>query len=109
MTMQRFANPKAENVKKVVLVGFSILALMVGMYVYFVGKIVFDVVGRKTAQASILNLQSSLASNSTSYFQSMKGLDLASAANLGLTPSDDTQYASRPSDGDTAVGMVYNQ
>ena len=108
MTLNRFAHPKAQNVKTVVLAGFSVLALMVSMYVYFVGKIVFDVVGRKTAESSIRTLQSSISTNSMAYFQSMKGLDLASAATLGLTPSADTLYASRPSDGDTAVGMVYN-
>ena len=43
--IQDFALPKEHNVKTIVLVGLSLLAVMVSMYVYFVGKIVFDVVG----------------------------------------------------------------
>ena len=107
--IQDFALPKEQNVKTIVLAGLAVLAVMVSMYVYFVGKIVFDVVGRKTAESSIRTLQSSISTDSMAYFQSMKSLDLASAASLGLTPSSDTLYASRPSDTDTAVGMVYNQ
>lgn len=107
--IQELALPKTENAKTIVLAGLSILAVMVGMYVYFVGKIVFDVVGRSAAESSIRSLQSSLSTNSMAYLEGMKSVDLASAAGLGLTTSTDMLYATRTADtGAAAVGMVYN-
>ena len=106
--IQDFALPKEQNVKTIVLAGLAILALLVSMYVYFVGKIVFDVVGRRTAEASIRTLQSSIGANSLAYFQQMNTLDLATATSEGFAQSTDTLYASRPADTDTALGMVYN-
>ena len=85
-----------------------LLALMVSMYVYFVGKIVFDVVGRTNAESSIRSLQSSIGASSVAYFQAMGSLDLAMATSEGFDQSTDTLYASRPSDTDAALGMVYD-
>lgn len=101
--IQEFALPKQHNARQVVVIGGLILALMAGAYVYFVGKIVFDVVGRRTAEASIRTLQSSISASSMAYFQSIKTLDLAAAADAGLYESRDTLYASRPAQ---TVGML---
>ena len=108
--IQDFALPKERNVKTIVYAGLAILAIMVSMYVYFVGKIVFDVVGRKTAEASIRSLQSSISANSMAYLGQMKTLGLASAASVGLSEATNALYASRTADADTGteLGMVYN-
>ena len=106
--IQEFALPKEHNVKTIVYAGLAVLAVMVSMYVYFVGKIVFDVVGRRTAEASIRDMQSSISSGSMAYFQQLKTLDLAAATSDGLAQSTDTLYATRAADTDTALGMVYN-
>ena len=93
--IQEFALPKEKNVKGIVYAGLAILALSVSMYVYFVGKIVFDVVGRRTAEASIRASQSDISANASKYFASIKGLDISQAAALGLAVSNNAQYATR--------------
>ena len=93
--IQEFALPKQQYVKRIVYLGLAVLALSVSMYVYFVGKIVFDVVGRRTAEASIRASQSEISANSTKYFAKMKEVDVAQASGLGLAVSNDTLYATR--------------
>lgn len=93
--IQEFALPRERNVKKIVFAGLAVLSVMVAMYVYFVGKIVFDVVGRRTAEASIRTLQSSISGHSMAYLQEIKGLDLSAAAAAGLAESTDTLFANR--------------
>lgn len=101
--IQEFALPQERNVKKIVYAGLAVLAVMVSMYVYFVGKIVFDVVGRRTAEASIRTLQSSISGHSMAYLEQVKSLDLSAAAAAGLAESTDTLYASRQ----VATGVAY--
>jgi hypothetical protein len=105
--IQEFALPEERNVKTIMYAGLAVLAMLVSMYVYFVGKIVFDVVGRKTAETSIRGLQSSISANSMAYLGQMKTLDLATAESIGLSESHDTLYASRDANTGTALGMVY--
>lgn len=103
--IQDFALPKQSNAKRIVLSGLAVLALFVSMYMYFVGKIVFDVVGRRTAEASIKASQSSISSLAANYLNGIKSLDIAQANSVGLAVSHDTLYASRTSVAKT-VGMV---
>ena len=104
--IQALANPKQSNIRMIVLVGLSVLALVVSMYVYFVGRIVFDVVGRRTAEASIKSYKSSISSLAVNYLDKVKSLDITQAAAVGLTESRDTLYASRPAAAAT-VGMAH--
>ena len=89
--------------------GLCVLALSVSMYVYFVGKIVFDVVGRRTAEASIRASQSDISDNASKYFAAIKGLDIAQAETMGLAVSNDAQYATRSlaDAGAPAVAMAH--
>lgn len=100
--IESFALPKASNVRPVVLASLGILAVLVATYMYFVGKIVFDVVARRHAEASIRSTKSSVSSLEASYFEEMKGLDLDRAVALGLSESHNALYASR----DTSVGFL---
>lgn len=105
---QEFALPQQTNVKRIVWVGLSVLLCLVSLYVYFVGKIVFDVVGRRTAEASIRSSQSAISSASADYFNHLKTLTLAQAGSVGLTASKDTLYASRTVASGKTVGMLTN-
>lgn len=101
---QEFALPRQSNVKRIVWVGFAVLAVSVSLYVYFVGKIVFDVVGRRTAEASIRTSQSKISELAVVYYKQVKSLDISQAASAGLSLSHDTLYASRTAP--ATVGMV---
>ena len=103
---QEFALPRQQNVKRIVFVGLSILAVSVSMYVYLVGKIVFDVVGRRTAEASIRKDQSMMSELAVDYYKQVKSIDIADAASVGLVVSHDTLYASRTAVAVKTVGMV---
>ena len=107
LQFQEFAMPRQQNVTRVVWCGLAILALSVSMYVYLVGKIVFDVVGRRTAEASIRKSQSAISGLAVNYFKELKTLDIGSAASVGLAVSHDTLYASRTaSTAAKTVGML---
>ncbi len=89
--------------------GFSILALSVSMYVYFVGKIVFDVVAERSADSSIRIAQSAISSLEVDYYSKIKTITLADASGLGLSESHDTLYASRiDKNADTAFLLIRN-
>ena len=110
LTMNKFqavALP-SSNIKPIVLAGLAVLALLTSMYVYFVGKIVFDVVGRRTAESTIEMAQSSVSQLQVAYFDKTRTLTMADAASIGLTESHDTLYASRPDDSSNTVGMLTN-
>jgi len=92
---QELALKTEGNVKRTVVAALCILAVLVSMYVYFVGKIVFDVVGRRTAETSIRGAQSSISSLEVAYFNQLKTLDLAAATSIGLTETHAALYASR--------------
>jgi|GEM_PF-864154 len=104
--IQEFALPKERNVKRIVSIGLCILALSVSMYVYFVGKIVFDVVGRRTAEASIRDSQSKTSALEVAYFNQIKSFTIDSAQSLGMSESHNTLYATRPTDAVKTVGML---
>ncbi len=89
------ALPKRENTRKVVVTGAIIVAILSCTYVYFVGKIVFDVVGRKTAEKDTRSIQSSVGILEAKYFAQLQSLDLTSLAEVGLQESHDTLYATR--------------
>ncbi len=95
MKFQNMALPKRENTKKVVFSGVLILSVLVGTYVYFVGKIVFDVVGRRQAEATIRSTQSKVGMLESKYLATLQSLDINSLASVGLSESHDTLYASR--------------
>ncbi len=95
------------HVKTVVLMGLAVLALLVSLYIYFVGKIVFDVVARKGAEVAIRNTASDVSAMQTQYFTQIRSLDLAEAQNFGLTKSANVEYAVRDSHTAT-LGYVTN-
>ena len=104
MTLKMNTNTQDHYIKNIVIVGLCMLAVIVSMYMYFVGKIVFDVVARRQAETSIKLAQSSVGNLQVAYLAQLDNLDLASAAASGLVESKDTMYATR----DTAptVGML---
>jgi len=104
--IQSLASPKQSTVQTVVVSGFCVLAVLVSFYVYFVGRIVFDVVARRTAEASIKSSQSAISSLEVSYFDQLKNITIAQAQNIGLQESQDTLYASRASGAASTVGML---
>lgn len=105
-TFESFALPRQSHVKQIVYVGLSILALSVSCYVYFVGKIVFDVVARRSAEVAIRKEEGAINTLESSYLQQLRSLDLAEAGTLGLTESHSILYAHRDTTG-TAVGMAH--
>lgn len=92
---QNIAFPKRENTRKVVISGIFVLAALIGVYVYFVGKIVFDVVGRRQAESSIKSTQSRVGILESKYLAQLQSIDTHSLAALGLSESRDTLYAAR--------------
>ncbi len=98
----------SSNIKPIVLAGLALLAVLTSMYVYFVGKIVFDVVGRRTAESTIEMAQSSVSQLQVAYFDKTRTLTMADAASIGLTESHDTLYASRPDASADTVGFLTN-
>jgi len=89
------ALPTEPRAKQIVMIGLAVLAVSVSMYVYFVGKIVFDVVGRRAAESSIKKEISAVSSLESAYLKEMQNLDLADAGRLGLTEAKGALYASR--------------
>lgn len=87
--------PKRENTKSVVIAGICLVSVLACTYVYFVGKIVFDVIGRRQAEASVRNVQSEVGMLESKYFAELQSLDLNSLATVGLQESHDTLYATR--------------
>ncbi len=104
--IQSLASPLQSTVQTVVVSGFCVLAVFVGLYVYFVGHIVFDVVARRNAEVAIRNSQSAISSLEVSYFDKLKTITIAQAETVGLKESQDTLYASRTSVSATTVGML---
>ena len=97
--------PKEQHLKNVVVAGILILSVLVSMYVYFVGKIVFDVVARRQAESQIKLAQSEVGKLQVAYLSGLSTVDIASASASGLLESKDTLYASRIASSPT-VGMV---
>jgi hypothetical protein len=94
------------NVKPVVLASLGILAVLTSMYVYFVGKIVFDVVARREAESTIHMAQSSVSQLQVAYFNKTRSFSMADAGTVGLSESHNTLYASRTNDTAKTVGML---
>ncbi len=92
---QTFAFPNQDRVRTVVLAGIAVLALFVSMYVYVVGKIVFDVVAQRGAESSIRASQSAISSLEADYYVKIQSVTLADAGQVGLSESRDTLFASR--------------
>ncbi len=105
-TIQELALPKQSHARFIVLGGLSLLGLFAAGYVYFVGKIVFDVVGRRTAEASSERLASSISSLQVRYFSEIRSLDIAEAAAHGLYESQHAIYAVRPGASARTVGLA---
>ncbi len=97
--------PENQAIKRVVIAGVCVLAVMLGMYMYFVGRIVFDVIARKQAESEIKLVQSAVGRLQVAYLSQISSVDIASASMSGLSESKDTIYANRVSDSPT-VGMV---
>ena len=96
--------PQESNIKPLVLGGLAILGLLVAAYVYFVGKIVFDVIARREAEKTIHFTQSSVSQLQVAYFNQSRGLTMADAVEVGLAESHRTLYANRTTT--STVGMV---
>jgi hypothetical protein len=94
-----------QYIKNIVIAGIFILSTFVGMYMYFVGKIVFDVVARRQAETEIKLAQSSVGKLQVAYLNQLNSVDIASASQIGLYESKDVLYASRISQSPT-VGML---
>lgn len=105
--IQSYALSKESHRKQVVYVGLCTLALLVSMYVYFVGKIVFDVVARRGAESSIRIAQSKVSSLEALYYKELQELHVPDrVASLGLYESRDTLYTSRLAGTPKTVGMA---
>lgn len=104
--IESIALPGEGQARMVVMVGLFILALLVASYVYFVGKIVFDVVARRTAEASIRSKETAVSGLTISYFQKLRGMDMSSALALGLSESHSVLYASRTAESGKTVGFA---
>jgi hypothetical protein len=105
--IQSYALPKQSHAKKIVSFGLCALALLVSMYVYFVGKIVFDVVARRGAESSIRMSESVVSGLEVAYFKQLQALDTSSGiASVGLLESHDTLYTSRLAEIPATVGMA---
>ncbi len=96
---------RQESMRPFVIVGVCVLALVVSMYAYFVGKIVFDVVAHKQAETQIKLAQSSVGRLQASYLDQLRKIDLSAVAVSGLAESKNVLYASRTSD-NAVVGML---
>jgi hypothetical protein len=103
-TMQALATPQQSTVRTLVLGGFATLAVLMALYVYFIGNIVFDVIARREAESAIKLAQSSLGTMQIEYFNESRLLTLESAREAGLYEAKNTAYVVRPNS--TAVGMV---
>lgn len=103
-TITQMSLPKTEQIRKVVMFGFCVLGITVGLYVYFVGSIVFDVVARRSAEALVLKEGAQVAQLEATYFEKTKAFDLAYAKSLGFKESTSTLYAKR--DVSRTVGML---
>jgi len=99
------AIPKEQHTKNIVIVGICLLSVFLSMYMYFVGKIVFDVVARRQAESQIKLAQSTVGKLQVAYLGQLSSVDIASASVSGLSESKDTLYASRVSSSPT-VGML---
>lgn len=89
------ALPRESNIKPVVLGAVAILVVLVSTYVYFLGKIVFDVIARREAESSIRLTQSSVSQLQVAYFNTTRGLTMDNAAAFGLSEAKAPLYASR--------------
>lgn len=101
--IQDLALPKQSHARRIVLVGLCMLGLFVAAYVYFVGKIVFDVVGRRAAEGRSERMASSISSLQARYFSELKSLDLAQAESIGLHEASHALYAVRAGAEHTAL------
>ena len=82
--------PEQQSTQTIVIVGVCVLAAIVGMYMYFVGKIVFDVVARRQTETEIKLTQSSVGKLQVAYLGQLSSVDIASAYANGLSESKDT-------------------
>ncbi len=98
-------SPKEEYTKNIVIGSIFLLSVFAGLYMYFVGKIVFDVVARRQAESEIKLVQSSVGKLQVAYLNQLSSVDIANANLSGLSESKDTLYASRISESPT-VGML---
>lgn len=92
-----------EHVKRVIYTILFLIAICASLYVYFVGKIVFDVVARRSAESIVRKESTQVATLEASYYDQLRHLDLASAGDYGLVESRAVLYANRTT---TGVGMV---
>ncbi len=95
-----------EHIRRVVYTALCIIALFASLYVYFVGKIVFDVVDRRTAESIVKKEGTHVAMLEASYYQELRHLDLASAGDYGFSESHSVLYASRSGGEADTVGMA---
>jgi len=98
-------SPEIQSIKTIVVAGICILTVLLSMYMYFMGKIVFDVIARKQAESEIKLAQSSVGKLQVAYLGELNSVDIASAAQSGLSESKDTIYATRVAVSPT-VGML---
>jgi hypothetical protein len=99
--------PKQSSIKKVVYFGLCTLALLVSLYVYFVGKIVFDVVARRGAETTLRLAQSKVSELEVSYFKQLQQVNTPSViASVGLSESKDTLYVARTASSPVTLSMI---
>ncbi len=93
-----------DHKKRIMQIGFAVLGILLSCYIFFVAKIVFDVVGRRTAENSIRAHSSKISALEATYLAKTNSLDLYAAQNLGLEETHHVLYASRTTTAST-VGM----
>ncbi len=71
------------------------IALFSGLYIYFLGHIVFDIIGRRAAISQTHELASSVGALEVQYISLTNKIDLAYAKANGFTESKSPEFASR--------------
>ena len=90
--------------RKLVLIASGAIFVTLSLYVFFVGRTVFNIVERKTAESQMRFLSSNINTLQVEYMSLTKNIDLTFANSLGFKESDNTFFAHRQ-----AVGSLYKK
>lgn len=104
LKINALVNPKDYIIERFVILGVCLLAVLIGTYMYFVGRIVFDVVARKQDESQIRLAQSVVGGLQVTYLSELNNIDISNVKTSGLSESVDTEYAVR--DTSPTVGML---
>jgi hypothetical protein len=83
--------------KRMFLAVVGVFFALLSLYVFFVGKTVINIIGRKTAESEMRALSSSVSNMEIDYMTLAKNIDLDMAQTLGFKEPKDVYFASRTS------------